>query len=213
MARGQTANLASGNLGDRDIVSHDSYRLCHVQIDTLKPLAPPCSEVIDAFFSLLNDDDIHFMPTSFFYNLVSKPLEKMLSWALSSETLVQVRRLAIPLHSHVRCHWSLALVKRDEHFIEIYDSLRTAQYFMPTHPTLIKWANSLRGLPGAGNWNACYRISERKDICIEKDFGVDAPVYKMAHGYNIANYSERDGVYPPNIRKLRKEMQDSIINN
>lgn len=83
---------------------------------------------------------------------------------------------------------------------------------MSLYPLLVKWSNSLSGLPGASDdWNSSYRIFERKPICTDQDFGVDASVFMMAHAYNVANYSEKDGVYPENICIIRNEIRDAIV--
>lgn len=79
VARRHTANLASVNLGDRDIISHLNYTLTVVQINTLRPLCLPFAEVIDAFLSHVNDDDSYTLPIEFTFNLVSKSTGKMLS--------------------------------------------------------------------------------------------------------------------------------------
>lgn len=110
VARRHTANLASGNLGDRDIISHPNYTLTVVQINTLRPLCPPCAEVIDAFLSYLIDDDTYVLPTAFTFNLVLKSTEKMLSWLIPETASSRGRNILVPLHSRATSHWGLAVI-------------------------------------------------------------------------------------------------------
>lgn len=149
----------------------------------------------------------------FVFHLALKSTPVMSCWPLPNRALVNARKIAVPLSSRSTHHWALAVVRREENFIDIFDSLPSAQYFLCLYPALVKWANSLHVIPGANNgWKKKYHIREMKHVCTEQDFGADSAVYMMGYGYNTANFKDNDGVYPKNICVIRREITDYVVN-
>ena len=208
-----TANLSSSNLGGRDVVLHDTYRLTADEISTLKPIRIPCSSVINAFLSLLEDKYNFILTTYFCYHLTQKNTGLMLSWPMDLEKLRHARLIIIPLHSKSSYHFGLAVVNCFNNFIDTYDSLPDSQLFLPLYPKIVRWANSLRSLftEKSVQWSSSYRIRERKNVSGVQDFGVDAAIFMLAHAYNVTQFNEDEGMYPRNICKIRAEIRDCLI--
>ena len=212
VARRMTANLADSQRGERDIIEHTSYRLTCPEVHTLKPLRMPCAAVVDAFMSLLDDDENIILSSTFVNNLSIKSSATMLAWPIPKDRLLTASNILVPLHTDSNGHWALVVVSRHSYFVDIYDSLPHMQIFMPLYPLICRWANSIRGLEGAGDgWSASHRIHERKEVCIEQFFGVDASIFMMGHSYNVSSFVDNDGVYPRHICMLRREIRDAIL--
>lgn len=172
-----TANLASGELGNRETIENGVYRITRVELYTLRPLRPPCAGVIDAYLSLLRDKDNFIMPTSFVYHLAKKSTSVMMAWTMVYGDFAKAFNVIIPLSARSNNHWALSVIRRNQQFVDVFDSLPSNKLFIILSPKLVKYANSLRALPNAGEgWSCSYRIREHKEVCSDQDFGADASI-------------------------------------
>lgn len=159
LARRMTANLVSGYLDEREIIEHISSKITVSDIYTLRPLRAPNNTVISAFFALLQDSQHFILPTPFVYNLVIKTTAKMLAWRLLSNALRDATNTIIHLHSRSSAYLELAVVRRKQFFIDLFDSIPTMQKFRLIYPHLVRCVNSLRGLENTGDgWHAYFRV-------------------------------------------------------
>lgn len=156
------------------------YSLVYHELDTLSEGKAACTSVLDAFFSLLNDETYSTVSTAFAYFLAKETTEPMMHW-VKIETLANFRDIIIPINNRSALHRGLDVVLPCESKINIYDPLPSRNSFLPILLRHMKWANSVGKAHNLQQWSRHFSISHQKDCGDLLEYCVDSSIYMCGH--------------------------------
>lgn len=134
------------------------YSLTPAALNTLRPHFYPSHPVIDAFLSLLSNGRTSVLPIGF----------------------------VVPLVEYSSNRYALAVSKKNERKIVIYDSNANIRTFWTFFPRLLMWANALHSEEGGMGWSTSHRVTECIDTAMLITEQVDEPIAMRYRAVNLA---------------------------
>lgn len=103
--------------------------------------------IIDSFLRLLKDSKMSILSIDFAFHLHASSTEDIASWNITNDSQVSpssLEKILVPLHDVSECHWGLAVLRKNDKFIEVYDSRHTERIFFNLMPKFLHWTATLR---------------------------------------------------------------------